>query len=100
VSIRGAYSFVDVPERIADQVVEKLGDAQVSGRSEKFFVKRAVTLAIPREPTPEELAALQSRDEGSYEGGGEEREERSNRYEDSQSGDDEGPTLLAVDDQA
>jgi hypothetical protein len=100
VSVRGAYSFVDVPEKVADQVVEKLGDAQVAGRGEKFFVKKAVTLSIPREPTAEELAALQSRDEAGYEGGHDDREERNgDRYDESQS-EDEGPTLLAVDDQA
>jgi len=61
VSVRGAYSFVDVPEDVADQVVEKLSEADAPGaKGDKYFVKRAVTLSIPREPTAEELAALQS----------------------------------------
>jgi hypothetical protein len=130
VSVRGAYSFVDVPEDVADQVVEKLSEADAPGtKGNKYFVKRAVTLSIPREPTAEELAALQSEsqsegdeqygsgDEGteSYEdrrgNGGRRRHGRNGRSrdteghesasDDSDDGDDqEGPTLLAVDDQA
>jgi ATP-dependent RNA helicase DeaD len=98
ISVRGSYSFVDVPEKVADQVIEKLGDVAVAGKGDKYFVKRAVTLSIPRDPTPEELAAMQQRDESeSYnEGAGEERAHEGS-YDDA--GDDEGPTMLAVDDQ-
>jgi hypothetical protein len=87
-----------VPEKVADQVIEKLGDVAVAGKGDKYFVKRAVTLSIPRDPTPEELAAMQQRDESeSYnEGAGEERAHEGS-YDDA--GDDEGPTMLAVDDQ-
>ena len=114
VSIRGAYSFVDVPEKVADQVIEKLSEADLpGGKGGKYFVKRAVTLSIPREPTAEELAALQSENEERY-GSSDEGDEsyddrprnggRSRHHHDEQSdegaGEDEGPTLLAVDDQA
>lgn len=115
VSVRGAYSFVDVPENVADQVVEKLSEADAPGNEgSKYFVKKAVTLSIPREPTPEELAALQSENDERYDSsddgaeGFEDRPEnaprrRSQRDEDVAGddviGDDEGPTLLAVDDQ-
>ncbi len=53
VSVRGAYSFVDVPEAVADQVVEKLGES-ASAAGAKYFVKKAVTLTIPREGAQEE----------------------------------------------
>lgn len=133
VSVRGAYSFVDVPEDVADKVVEKLSEADAPGaKGSKYFVKKAVTLSIPREPTAEELAALQS--EGHSDGGGQygAGEDGSEGYEDRRgnggrrrhgrngrgrdtdghdsvseegAGDDagdnqQGPTLLAVDDQA
>jgi ATP-dependent RNA helicase DeaD len=94
VSLRGAYAFVDVPESVADQVVEKLSATEAKGTGEKFFVKKAVTLSIPREPTAEELAALQSEDSFSDHGRDEGAE---SRHDD---GAEEGPTLLAIDDQA
>jgi hypothetical protein len=130
VSVRGAYSYVDVPEAVADQVVEKLSETDAPGaKGNKYFVKKAVTLSIPREPTAEELAVIQSEsqndgddqygssDEGSesYEdrrgnGGGRRRPGRNSRgrntddhdsVSDDNAGDDqEGPTMLAVDDQA
>ncbi len=129
VSVRGAYSFVDVPENVADQVVEKLSEADAPGtKGSKYLVKKAVTLSIPREPTAEELATLQSEshsDGGDQYGSGEESSEsyedrrgnsgrrrhgrngrsRDTFSHDSVSGDgegdeEEGPTLLAVDDQA
>jgi hypothetical protein len=94
VSLRGAYAFVDVPESVADQVVEKLSETEAKGTGEKFFVKRAVTLSIPREPTAEELAALQS--EENFSDAGHEDRAESRHDEDGE----EGPTLLAIDDQA
>jgi hypothetical protein len=102
VSVRGAYSFVDVAENVADQVVEKLGESDLPGKGGKYFVKRAVTLAIPREPTAEELAAMQSQDRSSdrYESGDAGYED--DRGSDARGGHDQaddGPTLLAVDDQ-
>jgi superfamily II DNA/RNA helicase len=98
VSMRGAYAFVDVPEAVADQVVEKLGDTEAKGTGEKYFVKKAVTLSIPREPTAEELAAMQSEhSDEDYNGNGHSDHES---HEDVGAADEEGPTLLAVDDQA
>jgi superfamily II DNA/RNA helicase len=94
VSLRGAYAFVDVPESVADQVVEKLGETEAKGTGEKFFVKKAVTLSIPREPTAEELAALQAEDSFSDS----RHDEGADSHHDD--GGEEGPTLLAVDDQA
>jgi hypothetical protein len=119
VSVRGAYSFVDVPDSVADQVVEKLSEADAPGaKGAKYFVKRAVTLSIPRDPTPEELAAMQSEssqgdsddrygsdEEGadSYEGrrgnGNRRRQPRFSQDDDAAGEDDEGPTMLAVDEQ-
>jgi hypothetical protein len=96
VSVRGSYSFIDVSEKVADQVVERLADAK-AGSGDKLFVKRAVTLSIPRDPTPEELSAMQQQSEESYGGG--EREGNGHRHYDEGEG-DEGPTMLAVDDQA
>lgn len=95
VSVRGAYSYVDVSEEIADSVVEKLAETPVAGKDEKFFVKRAITLSIPRDPTPEELAAMtssaeDSQDESVTDGGNEVTDH----------GEEDGPTLLAVDEQA
>lgn len=90
VSIRPAYAFLDVPEALADQVVEKLGAVDAGKSGEKFFVKKAVTLSIPRDPTPEELAAMQS--EQRFDSRGD--EDSSDRHEPS---DEEGPTFLAVD---
>ncbi len=98
VSVRGAYSFVDVPEKVADQVVEKMADVAVAGKGDKFFVKRAVTLSIPRDPTPEELAAMKQRDEADSYGEGSDERAHEGVY-DEDAGADEGPTLLAVDDQ-
>lgn len=114
ISVRGAYSFVDVPEKVADQVVEKLSEAETPGsKGGKYFVKKAVTLSIPREPTAEELAALQSESDERYGSSDEETESYEDRrgngsrrrhdhddQGDDVGGEDEGPTLLAVDDQA
>jgi len=100
VSVRGAYSYVDVSEEIADSVIEKLGEASIEGKDEKFFVKKAITLSIPRDPTPEELEAMnlsreeEHADRGDSDGDDFEREEMHDE------GQDDGPTLLAVDDQA
>lgn len=66
VIVRGAYSFVDVADGVADQVVSKFG-AGANGDQGRYLVKRAVTLSIPREPTAEELASL---DGGCGEDGG------------------------------
>ncbi len=107
VSVRGAYSFVDVSDKVADQVVEKLAESDVAGRGEKLFVKRAVTLSIPREPTAEELAAMQQNEENYHsseqrhddrDGHGDRDQHGSQDYDQSEG--EEGPTLLAVDDQA
>jgi hypothetical protein len=87
VSVRDCYSFVDVPEAVADQVVEKLGDAQVAATGSKYYVKKAVTLSIPREGASEE-----SNGTDSFEGG----ESHDHAHDTS----DEGPTLLAVDEGA
>lgn len=98
VSLRGAYAFVDVPEAVADQVVDKLSDTEAKGTGEKYFVKKAVTLSIPREPTAEELAAMQTEhSDEDYNGNGHGDHDA---HGDAGSADEEGPTLLAVDDQA
>jgi superfamily II DNA/RNA helicase len=85
VSVRGAYSFVDVPEAVADQVVEKLGES-VSAAGAKYFVKKAVTLTIPREGAHEEAQHSEAVDNGGAD----------------ISHDDigDGPTMLAVDETA
>ncbi len=84
VSVRGVYSFVDVPEAVADQVVEKLSEG------DKYFVKRAVTLAIPREGAGQEESSDSHGDNGHHEA-----------EHNSHEGDlGEGPTLLAVDETA
>ncbi|MEN9845785.1 MAG: hypothetical protein RIS36_932 [Pseudomonadota bacterium] len=91
VSVRENYSFVDVPEAVADQVVEKLGDSSVPSTGSKYYVKKAVTLSIPREGSSEEAQS-----DSGFEGGD------SHEAHDSSEGHhaEEGPTLLAVDDQA
>lgn len=86
ISIRPNYSFIDVPEAVADQVVEKLGDSEVDGTGSKYYVKRAVTLSIPREGAQEE-SSTPSTDEFSAPA-------------ESHDAADEGPTLLAVDETA
>jgi superfamily II DNA/RNA helicase len=92
VSVRENYSFVDVPEAVADQVVEKLGDSSVPSTGSKYYVKKAVTLSIPREGGADEAHAS----DAGFEGG------ESHHSHDSHEGHhaEEGPTLLAVDDQA
>jgi hypothetical protein len=91
VSVRENYSFVDVPEAVADQVVEKLGDSSVPSTGSKYYVKKAVTLSIPREGASDEAQA-----EGGFESG--ESHEAHGSHEGTHA--EEGPTLLAVDDQA
>jgi hypothetical protein len=93
VTVRDNYSFVDVPEALADQVVEKLGESSVPSSGSKYYVKKAVTLSIPREGGAEE--APQS------DAGYEAAEVNGASHESHQgSHEEEGPTLLAVDDQA
>jgi hypothetical protein len=86
VSVRPHYSFIDVPEAIADQVVEKLSENEASGTGSKYYVKRAVTLSIPREGGADESQGsdqgFQSQSDAPEMSGG------------------EGPTLLAVDETA
>jgi hypothetical protein len=89
VSVRENYSFVDVPEAVADQVVEKLGDSSVPSTGSKYYVKKAVTLSIPREGASEEVHT-----DGGFEST--ESHEAHGSHEGHQS--EEGPTLLAVDD--
>ena len=91
VSVRENYSFVDVPEAVADQVVEKLGDSSVPSTGSKYYVKRAVTLSIPREGASEE-----GHSDGGFEGGESHESHGSSEGHHAE----EGPTLLAVDDQA
>ena len=87
VAVRGAYTFVDVPEAIADQVVDGLSGAQAE-EGKGYFVKRAVTLSIPREgAAPAESDAPESDGGGDFEGPVSESESH------------DGPTLLAVDEQ-
>lgn len=89
VSVRGQYSFVDVPEAVADQVVEKLGDTDCAPTGSKYYVKRAVTLSIPREGAAEE--ASQAADTGASE---------SNGSHEGHEASEGGPTMLSVDDVA
>ena len=91
VSVRENYSFVDVPEAVADQVVEKLGDSSVPSTGSKYYVKRAVTLSIPREGASEEAQS-----DSGFEGGESHESHGSSEGHHAE----EGPTLLAVDDQA
>ncbi|MEY4669806.1 MAG: hypothetical protein RL518_2505 [Pseudomonadota bacterium] len=91
VSVRENYSFVDVPEAVADQVVEKLGDSSVPSTGSKYYVKKAVTLSIPREGAAEGAQA-----DGGFEGGESHEAHGSNEGHQAE----EGPTLLAVDDLA
>ena len=49
---RALYSFVDVPETMADGVVAALSEATLPSGA-KVFVKRAVTITSPREGRPE-----------------------------------------------
>ena len=97
-SVRENYSFVDVPEAVADQVVEKLGDSAVPATGSKYYVKKAVTLSIPREGAAEEAHASDAGFEGSESNGSHESHESHSSHEGHHS--EEGPTLLAVDDQA
>jgi hypothetical protein len=90
VSVREFYSFIDVPEAVASQVIDKLGEHQAAGTGERYFVKKAVTLSIPREGTAEE--APSSDDGGSY-------EEHESAHTSRNEGVDEGPTMLSVDEQ-
>jgi hypothetical protein len=84
VSVRPFYSFIDVPEAVADQVVERLGENEVEGTGSKYYVKRAVTLSIPREGGQEESQAT----------------EGFSAPVESHEMSEDGPTLLAVDETA
>jgi hypothetical protein len=86
ISVREFYSFVDVPEAVADQVIEKLGEVEVGGKGAKYFVKKAVTLSIPREGAQGEEGQELS---GSDDFAGHAPEDMST---------ENGPTLLSVDD--
>ena len=84
VSVRPFYSFIDVPEAVADQVVERLGENEVEGTGSKYYVKRAVTLSIPREGVQEDTQAT----------------EGFSAPVESHEMSEDGPTLLAVDETA
>jgi hypothetical protein len=73
-----------VPEAVADQVVERLGENEVEGTGLKYYVKRAVTLSIPREGGQEDTQATEG-----FSGPVESHEMS-----------EDGPTLLAVDETA
>ena len=45
---RDNYSFIDVAEAIAESVVAKVGEAELSG-GRKVFIRKAVTISAPRE---------------------------------------------------
>lgn len=87
VAVRGAYAFVDVPEAIADQVVEGLSSAE----SKPLFVKKAVTLSIPREGAAPVEAEQHNSDQG-----GDFNDASSH---DAGESNEQGPTMLAVDEQ-
>jgi hypothetical protein len=71
---------------VADQVLEKLNEADVPGaKGSKCFVKRVVTLSIQREPTAEELAALQSESQSDGDDKYGSSDEGSESYEDRRS---------------
>jgi len=99
VAVRGSYAFVDVPEAIADQVIEKLGASEVEGTGKNYFVKKAVTLSIPREGAPsDEGSAAHDDGHGSDNDSNESDNQDPRGSDDShESHDHDGPTLLAVD---
>ena len=81
-SVKGKYAFVDVPEGVADQVIDKLSSQGIAEGGEKLFVKRAITVSITKDGGPEEVPAESESGASSDEG-----------YEA-----ESGPTMLAVDD--
>jgi ATP-dependent RNA helicase DeaD len=81
-SVRNKYAFVDVPEAVADQVIEKMSTQTAPQSGEKLLVKRAITVSITKEGAPEEQPA----------------ETETGDMHHDETGIDEGPTLLAVDD--
>jgi hypothetical protein len=91
ISVRESYSFVDVPDAVAGQVIDKLGAQQIAQNGERYFVKKAVTLSIPREGGAEEEMHEQA-DEGLA-------PQQPQRSERSESDFEQGPTMLSVDDQ-
>ncbi len=95
VSVRDLYTFVDVPESVADQVIEKLSEATVGKDGEKYFVKKAVTLSIPREGAQVE----DSEAGGDIAGDHSSHSDEGGMMEEGQQGfqDDDGPTMLNID---
>jgi hypothetical protein len=91
VSVREFYSFIDVPEAVANQVIDKLGEHEAVGTGAKYFVKKAVTLSIPREGASEDSSNAQ--DGASY-------DDSHVAHASHDEGGEDGPTMLAVDDQA
>lgn len=54
--VRDLYSFVDVPEELAESVIEKLSAVQLDSGS-KLLIKKAVQISLPREekaPAPDQ----------------------------------------------
>jgi ATP-dependent RNA helicase DeaD len=95
--VRKNYSFIDVPEKVADELVEKMSETDFEGG--KFFVRKAVTLSLPRPPQSRSNDDDRSDTSGDFEGGSEGDiggDVDMSGNVDSQS--DDGPTLLAVDD--
>jgi ATP-dependent RNA helicase DeaD len=97
--IRKNYSFIDVPEKVADEVVEKLAETEFEGG--KFFVRKAVTLSLPR--PPQERSSDDDRPEFSHDSEFDSGADSDMGSDVDMSGNgdsesDQGPTLLAVDD--
>jgi hypothetical protein len=102
VSIRPLYSFVDVPEAVAAKVLDKLPETSIAGAGGSYFVRKAVTLSIPREGVASESDeggqhdAPHNGDDAHFDhdhSDGHSHQHSDQGGEDS----DQGPTLLAVD---
>ncbi len=69
--VRDLYTFVDVPEELADTVVAKLNESEVAGVG-KVFVRKAVTITAPREEkkqADDDMGAQEAIQEGAASGG-------------------------------
>jgi hypothetical protein len=87
INLREGYSFVDVPEELADQVTDELATVDFKADS-KFFVRKAVVLSIPR-PGQQQASEEQSEFDDSL--------PPADEIAASQEVAGEGPTLLDVD---
>ena len=86
-----------MPEAVAEQVISKLSETEFA-KGDNYFVKKAITLSIPREGAPQQQDEGHSDSHESHDT--HDRHESHEGHEGSESSHDDdgdGPNILAVD---